>query len=123
MVPSSASAPRDVARDLENIVIFDVRSHGYYDKAALRIQGSSRLEPNALNQGTRIPQLQLLKDKKIVLYCTCAGEATSKRVARTLAEQGFAVSVIVGGLRAWKKAGLPLEPVPADDVVQLPTFL
>ena len=114
--------PLDVARDLPNIAIFDVRSHGYYDKEALRIRGSSRLEPNALNQMTG-QAIQVPKDKKIVLYCTCAGEATSKRVARALAAQGFAVSVIVGGLRAWKKAGLPLEPVPVDDVVQLPTFL
>jgi rhodanese-related sulfurtransferase len=44
------------------------------------------------------------------------------RVARVLAGQGYTVSVIAGGLRAWKKAGLPLEPVPRDDIVQLPTF-
>src|SRR6202163_28069 len=31
-------------------VIYDVRSHGYYDQKAKRIQGSKRWEPNALNQ-------------------------------------------------------------------------
>jgi len=30
--------------------------------------------------------------------------------------------VIVGGVAAWKKAGQPLEPVPQDDLVKLPTF-
>ena len=29
---------------------------------------------------------------------------------------------IVGGLAAWRKAGNPLETVPATDVVHLPTF-
>ncbi len=112
----------DVARKLADIAagvaVFDVRSHGYYEKDTMRIQGSARLEPNALNQGA----IAVPKDKDIVLYCTCVREATSVRVARTLAGQGYKVSVIAGGLRAWKKAGLPLEPVPQDEIVQLPTF-
>jgi rhodanese-related sulfurtransferase len=44
-------------------------------------------------------------------------------VARDLADLGFVTWVMVGGLRAWKKAGLPLEPVPTEEVLQLPTFL
>jgi rhodanese-related sulfurtransferase len=43
-------------------------------------------------------------------------------VARTLAERGIPSAVIRGGLSAWKKASLPLEPVPASDVVMLPKF-
>ncbi len=39
-----------------------------------------------------------------------------------LREQGFNVFVIKGGLTAWRKAGLPLESVPKDDLVKLPTF-
>jgi rhodanese-related sulfurtransferase len=39
-----------------------------------------------------------------------------------LREQGFNAYVIVGGLTAWKKAGLPTEMVPSDDLVLLPTF-
>jgi 3-mercaptopyruvate sulfurtransferase SseA len=30
--------------------------------------------------------------------------------------------VLVGGVAAWKKAGQPLEPVPHDDLIKLPTF-
>jgi 3-mercaptopyruvate sulfurtransferase SseA len=33
------------------------------------------------------------------------------------------VAVIKGGLRAWKRAGLPLEPVPASEMAQLPIFI
>jgi 3-mercaptopyruvate sulfurtransferase SseA len=31
-------------------------------------------------------------------------------------------AVLAGGLRAWKKAGLPLEPVPLEEIVALPSF-
>jgi rhodanese-related sulfurtransferase len=43
-------------------------------------------------------------------------------VAHTLIENGFEAYVIVGGLKAWQKAGLPVESVPRDDLVQLPRF-
>jgi rhodanese-related sulfurtransferase len=43
-------------------------------------------------------------------------------VAHLLREQGFDAYVIVGGFSAWKKAGLPMEMVPSDDLVLLPTF-
>ena len=43
-------------------------------------------------------------------------------MALLLHEQGFRAFVIAGGLRAWRKAGHPLEPVPHDDLVKLPTF-
>lgn len=116
--PVSGMHPLEVAGSLDDVVIFDVRSHGYYEKSAMRIRGSGRLEPNALGQAL----VGLPRDKKIVVYCTCLQDATAREVARHLAEQGFRTSVIVGGLRAWKKAGLPLEPVPADELIQLPTF-
>ena len=50
------------------------------------------------------------------------GDATSARVAKELIDQGVQVAVIQGGLRAWKKAGLPLESVPAEEVEALPAF-
>jgi len=43
-------------------------------------------------------------------------------VAHLLREKGFNTFVIVGGLAAWLKAGEPLESVPKDDLVKLPTF-
>lgn len=43
-------------------------------------------------------------------------------MARLLRDKGFNAFVIVGGLAAWRKAGQPVEPVPLDDLVKLPTF-
>jgi membrane protein DedA with SNARE-associated domain/rhodanese-related sulfurtransferase len=102
----------------DKVLILDVRSHGYYDAGAARIKGSIRLEPNNLAEElTALP-----KDHEIYVYCTCAREATSARVALQLREQGFNAFVLVGGVAAWKKAGQPLEPVPPSDLIKLPTF-
>ena len=43
-------------------------------------------------------------------------------MAHLLREQGFNAFVIAGGLRAWRDAGHPLELVPREDLVKLPTF-
>jgi len=44
-------------------------------------------------------------------------------VAYLLREQGFNAFVIHGGLAAWRAAGQPMETVPEDDLVHLPTFM
>ena len=43
-------------------------------------------------------------------------------MAHLLQNEGFKVFVIAGGLRAWRKAGQPLESVPHEDVIKLPMF-
>lgn len=98
--------------------VYDVRSHGYLDRKALRIRGSRRLDPHTLHRShEEIPQGQL-----VFVYCTCVREATSARVARELDRNGVHVAVIKGGLRAWKKAGLPTEAVPPEEMALLPAF-
>jgi membrane protein DedA with SNARE-associated domain/rhodanese-related sulfurtransferase len=100
------------------LVVGDVRSHGYYGVGAVRIPGSIRIEPNNLSVEIK----KFPRDKDMYLYCTCRNEATSASVAHLLRQDGFNAFVIVGGLAAWRKAGNPLENVPATDVVHLPTF-
>ena len=113
-------SPADAARAFssEEAVIYDVRSHGYYDRKARRVKGSKRLEPNALGQSEQ----NFPAGKQIYLYCTCVDDATSARVAQHLLAKGVPVAVIKGGLRAWRKAGLPLETVPAEEMTELPVF-
>jgi hypothetical protein len=43
-------------------------------------------------------------------------------VAHLLISSGTKTAVIQGGLRAWRKAGLPIERVPADEMESLPVF-
>ena len=65
-VPVEELAERLNSADKEKILILDVRSHGYYDSGAQRIQGSIRLEPNHLSAELG----SLARDKDIYLYCT-----------------------------------------------------
>ncbi len=59
-------AARLASEDAGNVLIVDVRSHGYYDSGGARIKGSIRIEPNNLEEEIK----NLPKDKDIYLYCT-----------------------------------------------------
>lgn len=118
-LPAALALPSDAANELTSGAwIYDVRSHGYPDPKAIRIRGSRRFDPSALNQS----QEAFPDGKPIYVYCTCVREATSVRVARELEKRGLRVAVIKGGLRAREKAGLPVEPVPAEELATLPLF-
>ena len=104
------------------VVIADVRSHGYYDPGMQRIKNSIRVEPSRLKEELLALREFMAPECEIYLYCSCAREATSVRVAYMLEQENCQTKVIQGGLKAWVKAGGPTEPVPAGDVEHLPRF-
>jgi rhodanese-related sulfurtransferase len=112
--------PAEVARRVAEHggTIYDVRSHGYYDPKAVRIAGSKRLEPSAVER----MKLEVTTDMAIYLYCTCYREATSSQVALELMKGGLQPWVIEGGLKAWRRAGLPVEKAPPEEMAHLPVF-
>jgi membrane protein DedA with SNARE-associated domain/rhodanese-related sulfurtransferase len=114
------SAPKIVAREVAagEAVVFDVRSHGYFDPGAVRIPGSRRVDPNALRAHLK----EFAPDRQIYLYCTCQRQATAVRVGRELLKLGLRVAVIEDGLRGWRNAGLALEAVPPEEMATLPLF-
>ena len=118
--PVPMVSPAEAARALsaDSCVIYDVRSHNYYDRDAVRVKGSQRLDPHALHRWEE----GILTDRHVYLYCTCIRQATSAHVARVLLKKSVRAAVIEGGLRAWTKTGLPLEPVPFEEVASLPVF-
>lgn len=64
MTPGEAAA---ILRErADEVVVVDVRSHGYYESGAMRIQGSRRFEPNRLADSLA----DLPEGKLIFLYCT-----------------------------------------------------
>lgn len=65
-VPVEELARRLASDGSSNILIVDVRSHGYYDVNSERIAGSIRIEPNNLEEEIR----NLSKEREIYLYCT-----------------------------------------------------
>ncbi|MBX3291487.1 MAG: rhodanese-like domain-containing protein [Acidobacteria bacterium] len=51
----------------------------------------------------------LPKDKKIIVYCSCAAEHTSAALAYQMNQKGIANTyALVGGTAAWKNAGYPM---------------
>jgi membrane protein DedA with SNARE-associated domain len=65
-VPAEELARRLTSDAARNMLIADVRSHGYYDADSERIAGSIRIEPNNLIEEIK----NLPKDQEIYLYCT-----------------------------------------------------
>jgi membrane protein DedA with SNARE-associated domain len=59
-------ARRLASKDADEVLIVDVRSHGYYDSGAARIKNSIRIEPNNLQEEIK----HLPREKDIYLYCT-----------------------------------------------------
>jgi rhodanese-related sulfurtransferase len=66
----------------------------------------------------RIPPAEVLaapglipKEKEAIVYCTCAGENTSRAIlGQALDMQFFKIKFLMGGLEAWKAKGYPVEP-------------
>lgn len=51
----------------------------------------------------------LPKDKKVIVYCSCAAEHTSAALAFQMNQKGIANTyAMVGGTAAWKNAGYPM---------------
>jgi membrane protein DedA with SNARE-associated domain/rhodanese-related sulfurtransferase len=104
------------------VIIADVRSHGYYDAGGQRIKNSIRVEPARLKDELLALREFMAPECEVYLYCSCIRDATSARIAHMLQQENCKTHVIEGGLRAWIKAGGPLEPIPATDVEHLPRF-
>ncbi len=65
-IPAEELARRLASDAARNMLVADVRSHGYYDAESERIAGSIRIEPNNLIEEVK----NLPKDREIYLYCT-----------------------------------------------------
>ena len=104
------------------VVIADVRSHGYYDPGMQRIKNSIRVEPSRLHEELVALREFMVPECEIYLYCSCAREATSVRVAKMLEQENCSTKVIRGGLKAWVRAGGPTEPIPVGELEHLPRF-
>lgn len=94
-----------------DLILVDVRNRASWEQA--RAQGAVSLPyPEVAARGSQV----LVRGRIPVLYCTCPNESTSIAAARELERLGAEeVVVLVGGLRAWANAGLPMDFGPAED--------
>jgi rhodanese-related sulfurtransferase len=104
ITPEELRSLLDSKRD---ILIFDVRQPLDLLAYPEIIPGAQRVTPQeVLNQPTVIP-----KDREVVVYCTCAGEKTSRAILRRALDLHFSrIKFLSGGLAGWKAKGFPVEP-------------
>ena len=94
-----------------DVVLLDVRTADEYNDGHL---------PNALNIDVRQDgfveeaKATLPTDKTIAVYCRTGKR--SANAAGLLAKEGFKVVNLLGGITAWKEAGMPIETADAYEV-------
>ncbi|MHB8826866.1 MAG: molybdopterin-synthase adenylyltransferase MoeB [Acidimicrobiales bacterium] len=94
--------PYDVAANLENYRILDVREPDEYEQGA--VPGAVHIPRGQLEFSVEARLLD--KDAPIAVYC--AGGVRSAFAARTLQELGYTTVVsVIGGFNKWKDEGLP----------------
>jgi rhodanese-related sulfurtransferase len=93
--------------DHQEVLLFDVRRPLDMFANSEVIPGAMRVAPQDwLQNPSLIP-----KERDSVIYCTCPGEETSRKVLRLALGMGFnRVKILKGGLEAWKSKGYPLKP-------------
>jgi rhodanese-related sulfurtransferase len=94
-------------REGQRVAFVDARHPADWRRAIDKLPGAVRLSPDPDDTLPILPA-----GRTVIAYCSCLGEASSAAVARLLRAGGYAsVRVLAGGLRAWRRAGGPLEPV------------
>jgi rhodanese-related sulfurtransferase len=87
----------------DSVVVLDVRSPEMFAAGHL---------PHAINMPLAdvVSNLKTLpKDKTIITYCGSLTCALAPKAALELAQKGFIVSELVGGIDVWQKSGFPVE--------------
>lgn len=92
-----------LTKKVTDLLVLDVRSSDMYDANHI---------PTALN--IPLPDLAgklatLPKDKTIVAYCGNMTCALAPKAALVLAEKGFRVMQLTGGMETWTEKGFPVE--------------
>jgi rhodanese-related sulfurtransferase len=101
--PSEDLPPARVADLLrEGAQVVDVREG--YERDAGRIAGTRHIELDQLTAEAET----LDRDRPVVFYCRSGSR--SALAAQAFAAAGFEAHNLDGGLKAWVKDGLPIEP-------------
>ncbi len=101
-------------QDNPGTVLLDVRQSEELSSGAIAQALNIPLGVLPLKADTELPEAfrePKLQDRSTPVITTCGGGGQAALAAKTLKEMGFTnVSIIDGGTRGWKEAGLPTEP-------------
>lgn len=84
-------------------VLLDVRLKYPYEHSTMKLPGSTRMAPDAIDPST------LPRDREIVAYDSDPEELVSSQVAAQLIKAGFRASALKGGIVDWIEAKFPTE--------------
>jgi rhodanese-related sulfurtransferase len=100
-------SPDEAKRSLETgdpVIVVDVRSSQAYERG--HIAGARSVPLNKILRGAS----DLPKDRDLLLYCSCIGEAEAAWAGALLRTQGYTrVFVIRNGLMGWSDLGYPMS--------------
>ena len=85
------------------VLLLDVRLKEDFARDPALIPGAVYRDPEAIDEWSS----QLSTETPIVVYCV-AGKWVSQKAATLLAEKGFSVRSLDGGLRAWRAQASPI---------------
>ena len=95
----------DLVGSNQEVLVIDLRQPLDLLADSEIIPGAKRIAPQDV---MRDPSL-IPRDKDAVVYCTCPGEETSRRVLqRALAAHVSRIKILKGGLAGWKASGYPV---------------
>ena len=101
--------PGDLKRRLdagEEVLIVDLRHPLEVAPEPFTLPGARLVSPETLTEGhQKIP-----RDRDVVLFCGCPGEATAAKTAMTLHRLGVdRARTLRGGFDEWRRLGFPVE--------------
>jgi rhodanese-related sulfurtransferase len=91
-------------QEKSDLVIVDVRRKSDYEADKEVIPGAVWQDPEQVEEWSK----DLPEQKDVVIYCVRGG-SVSQSVSKRLAEGKVNVSIIEGGIAAWKEAGGEIE--------------
>ena len=90
----------------EEVMILDLRPQAELDQNPSRIRGALHMSVDEVERR----QLEIPRDRDIILYCSCPNEVSSARVALRLHRKGISrVRPLLGGMDAWLERNYPTE--------------
>jgi rhodanese-related sulfurtransferase len=91
----------------QDVVVVDVRHPLDLFADLAIIPGATWIAPRDILEN---PSL-ILKEKDLVVYCTCPTDKTSRNVLHRALAMGFVrIKFLEGGLEGWRAKGFPVEP-------------
>ncbi len=100
-------APASIAAQLGKWQVIDVRRRPVYEVATHRLNSARWLDPEQVDAWHG----ELERKRPVAVYCA-HGHAISRATAIALTMRGFEAHCVGGGIEAWSRLELPLEPVP-----------